>query len=1087
MGEIGVVSLTITNRGPTVDGFVLAVRGLDPAWYTVTQERVALFPGDSLPIIVQLHPWVGATPLAGTHAFEVVAMSEHSSEDATSVTMELRIAGTNDISLKIQPKRIVSRQGDFTVTLTNGGNGECRLMICPTDPDALLVFAFGQARLAAAKLPKLAVAAPIGKTQPIASLANLDSVWVPSGKEASQGSLELTLPPQVGVTIPLHVRTGQRIWRGPLTNIRFEVQARPPGVEWQERDVVKAWGELAYKPYLSWLSNMPLLLRRAQMIALWLLLAILFVLFFTQAKIEGVNAAPVQIVAGQPAVLTWKARFAQNYTLDGTPVGHPNVDGNGKGQMSVMPGVAHIYSLCVSNFGEFILGKNCQPIPIMVLQPTPTPLPPTTTPTTTPTVVPTVPAPVVASANTPVPPQPPPPPLATPVSTFTPTPKPSLPIILPGATSVPAKPAATPVPVRPIATPVPPKPTATRVPPPPTATLPPPPPTNTREPAPTVPPVVAQKPPTETPVPLRPLDGPYGASGAMRWPDWGTFDQPAKALADTGENWAIEDFLMYLIEPQEGQPFQWTATDRLVAALQQQHVNIVGIISYSAGWANRDHPDDTGAREPSFYMPKLDKYDAFVRALVDHYKSSIQYWEVWNEPSEGQFWKPQPNAVDYAALLKTAYPAIKAANPNAKVLNGGMPGNAVAYLEQMVAAGAGDSFDIFAMHTYAQPADPSQGRTQSRPEVHKIAEVELTKYRAFLQRHCTGARPCAPTRPIWVTETGWPAHDWGLDEQTQADYLAQAYAQMFASGLVERVFWYSFKDASASNGDSWGLIGWGAGKTDLSPKRPAYAAYSVSARLIGGAGTRPAGRLQLGPYQVVDDFEAPAAWQARSLNPGGSSGSFAITNEQRHGGGSSGRIQYNFSGLNQGVDFAPPQPEPLAGRPTRLGLWVRGDASGKYLSAWISDRDGELFKVRLGAVTGAADGWRYFESRINNYYFSSEYAGGSPANHVVDYPIKFTAFRLENTPDEPAGGGTIYVDELQSFDGPDASAMRFWRTDGQVVDVLWSVDPTQVNLSTSSASAQVTDRDGTTRTVNAAGGKLPLSVSSSPIYVVHRP
>ncbi len=197
----------------------------------------------------------------------------------------------------------------------------------------------------------------------------------------------------------------------------------------------------------------------------------------------------------------------------------------------------------------------------------------------------------------------------------------------------------------------------------------------------------------------------------------------------------------------------------------------------------------------------------------------------------------------------------------------------------------------------------------------------------------------------------------------QADYLAQAYALMLSGNIAQKIFYYGFKDASANPGDSWGLLAWGAGKTDLAPKRPSFLAYANSARHL--TGTTPAGRVQLGAFSPIENFEQQGTW-TRSTNP---NGSFSIAAEQRRTGNSSGKLQYNFTGTDQAVDFAPPQPRPLPGKPTRLGLFVQGDASGNYISAWLKDRDGELFKVRLGAVTGAADGWRYFESRINSYYF----------------------------------------------------------------------------------------------------------------------
>jgi|GEM_PF-2149656 len=581
---------------------------------------------------------------------------------------------------------------------------------------------------------------------------------------------------------------------------------------------------------------------------------------------------------------------------------------------------------------------------------------------------------------------------------------------------------------------------------------------------------IAAPSPTSRP-PFTPgVGSPFGVAGAMRWPNWGTFDQPAELAAQTGAGWVVEDFVWGLIEPKRGQ-FEWTGSDRFVDALRQRNLNIVGIISYSADWATPSTEDD-GGDAMSFYPPDQNLYYNFVRTLVTRYKDKVNHWQVWNEPDNDWFWKPKPNAREYAALLKTAYRAIKDANPNAQVIGGAVSGNAIPFLEEIVAAGGGDSFDILSIHPYAIPLDETRGRIQSQPEVHKLVDVELSKYRSFLQRHNMGKKQ------LWVTEIGWPANKWQLDEQYQADYLAQAYAMMLSSGLVDKIFWYSFKDEGGGNDNSWGLVRWGNGKTDLAPRRPSFSAYTTSAKMIHN--TTPGGRVQLAPYQVVDDFEQSQAW-TRSNHP---NGSFTIGPAQKHGGALSGRFEYNFTDKEQAVDFAPPTPRPIPGRPTRLGLWVLGDASGNYLSAWIKDAKGELFKVRLGSVGGAADGWRYFESRINNYYFSWEIHGGDGR---VDYPVSFVSFRLENTPDHPARSGVIYVDDLQSYDGPDAATWRFVRGDGQVVDVLWSIDSTQVDLPTQSGSAQVTERDGGTRTVSASSGKLRLNVGISPIYVVHRP
>ena len=63
----------------------------------------------------------------------------------------------------------------------------------------------------------------------------------------------------------------------------------------------------------------------------------------------------------------------------------------------------------------------------------------------------------------------------------------------------------------------------------------------------------------------------------MRWPVWGTFDQPADLMLKTGGAWVRDDFAWSLIEPARDQ-FDWTATDRIVGKQydesSQRHIDI---------------------------------------------------------------------------------------------------------------------------------------------------------------------------------------------------------------------------------------------------------------------------------------------------------------------------------------------------------------------------------------------------------------------------------------------------------------------------------------------------------------------------------
>ena len=59
----------------------------------------------------------------------------------------------------------------------------------------------------------------------------------------------------------------------------------------------------------------------------------------------------------------------------------------------------------------------------------------------------------------------------------------------------------------------------------------------------------------------------------------------------------------------------------------------------------------------------------------------------------------RPNPAAYAQLLKATYPVIKAADPGATVVLGGLTGNDYPFLEGVYAAGGKGSFDAVGVHT----------------------------------------------------------------------------------------------------------------------------------------------------------------------------------------------------------------------------------------------------------------------------------------------------------------------------------------------------------------------------------------------------
>ena len=164
----------------------------------------------------------------------------------------------------------------------------------------------------------------------------------------------------------------------------------------------------------------------------------------------------------------------------------------------------------------------------------------------------------------------------------------------------------------------------------------------------------------------------------------------------------------------------------------------------------------------------IEAFGDFVSAVATRYQGKIADYEIWNEPNYDGFWEPGPDAAAYTALLKVAYTAIKAADPDATVIGGSVaavaevPGgpaiNPVTYLSQMYAAGAAGYFDALAFHPYlySMPFSAQQGHAG-------VPFAQAQQLYEVMVAHGDGHKK------IWATEYGQPASEGG--EAVQAAYV----------------------------------------------------------------------------------------------------------------------------------------------------------------------------------------------------------------------------------------------------------------------------------------------------------------------------
>ena len=133
-----------------------------------------------------------------------------------------------------------------------------------------------------------------------------------------------------------------------------------------------------------------------------------------------------------------------------------------------------------------------------------------------------------------------------------------------------------------------------------------------------------------------------------------------------------------LVEPRPGM-YDFAAIDRKVGAAARANIDVLGLVVRTPGWAATDAGNPFSApRDPAAYA-------AFLRTLIGRYgprgsfwaanpglpRRPVRNWQIWNEPNISINWDVQPWQRGYARLLRAAYPAVKAADPGARVVMAG--------------------------------------------------------------------------------------------------------------------------------------------------------------------------------------------------------------------------------------------------------------------------------------------------------------------------------------------------------------------------------------------------------------------------------
>jgi hypothetical protein len=198
-------------------------------------------------------------------------------------------------------------------------------------------------------------------------------------------------------------------------------------------------------------------------------------------------------------------------------------------------------------------------------------------------------------------------------------------------------------------------------------------------------------------------------------------------------------------------------------------------------------------------------YAEFVAALAHRFSPWVSAYEIWNEEDAPIWWTGAPDPAGYVRLLRAAYPAIKAADPRATVVLGGLTGNDFPFLEGVYAAGGKGYFDAVGVHTdtacnVLSPYDFLRGTDNRMIPDSFLAYREV--HAAMLAN--------GDDKPIWMTEMSWRTSSatcsegaWagqkpaGVSDEQQARFLSQAYHCLAENPYVQVALWYPLQDEGA--------------------------------------------------------------------------------------------------------------------------------------------------------------------------------------------------------------------------------------------------------------------------------------------------
>lgn len=213
----------------------------------------------------------------------------------------------------------------------------------------------------------------------------------------------------------------------------------------------------------------------------------------------------------------------------------------------------------------------------------------------------------------------------------------------------------------------------------------------------------------------------------------------------------------------------------------------------------------------------INAFAAYCAAVAKEYKGVVKYYEIWNEFCDRYENRTEAGEA-YAKILAAASKAIKAADPDAKIVAMAMPGNwenfVTACMDTLKAQGDEDCFDVVSLHPY------------------QLLQYDWYKDFMTTTKNLTGGKE------VWFSEHGYhtgTSDQYGTDDFGQAVSGVQDYVMSMANNYCTRYYWYDFMcdGTDAVNREhNFGLLR--SEESEFPAEaRPAYVAMAALNKLLG--------------------------------------------------------------------------------------------------------------------------------------------------------------------------------------------------------------------------------------------------------------